>query len=933
MPKQTFKQAPPFKCLPSVDFNNLLSGLFRLAVAHFEPSSAVSNVSAGVSDLIKSIKLKEMESDGAKAYRLLLFALGEASAQVLLDDYSRNYDFKATFSYKDIKQVTEQAQNEEDFTFDDTFLSTPAEHPLVARFLENFQSLLEQSGANKRLLYGLEEKFKSYYIDAFHSEFSENYGQYSVLDSLLQNTTTPAYQREREWKEYRAQLIKQVYQPIFNEHFGLRQIYVPLNAYYHTEEGTGKEKQKKKVICRMEEELDEWMTQKAKRDTLRIITGDPGAGKSTIAKVWASKLAERGKRVIFISLNQVRKSTRPEEVIAEFINSKSHRFRHNPYDLLGKEETTPILFIFDGLDEWIAEGSKSVESVKLFIREALRLLKEANVNKVILRALLLSRPIAIQENLEQFEQDCRVYHVLPLYVTEKFSKDNTIKYELLEEDKRPIWKALYTKFNRLNFKETLLQKDKGEIAEISAQPLLIYLLTIALNAAEGEINEESINVNSIYADILNHVYEREYEDEQKHRQTEDLTKDQYFEIMENIACSAWRRGDERTTTQKAISQQFKEQPKKIQKLWDKYADEVKGSRGVEALLSSFYFQKKESVSEDALYEFSHKSFGEYLMARYVIRILRKLSAIYRGDTDEAEDENIILRKWYEQFHHNGFEMSLISHIVRELILERFKKNNKILVWQEDLTVWLDKFKNGLFIPEQSSKSFLDFRKEEGNTLFSMLSLLSMVAFVNQQTFSITGWGHINYKNDETYSSEFRNWLSKISYQGDKYLTNIKLSGSWMFCLYLSDYKFASGLLSDTIWELVRLDRVKFHKANLETSHFTTCLISDCHFNRTNLRDFTMTDCRVTHTDFKLADFRNSTIRNCHFSNVSLDLALLDNASFINVHFFKLNVKKNQLSKVKTLYGSTGLPEDIHEALQAEKYKHLWEKPKEKEKIE
>ena len=43
-----------------------------------------------------------------------------------------------------------------------------------------------------------------------------------------------------------------------------------------------------------------------------------------------------------------------------------HIFTHNPYELLKKEETTPLLIIFDGLDEWIGQGGSSVESVKAF---------------------------------------------------------------------------------------------------------------------------------------------------------------------------------------------------------------------------------------------------------------------------------------------------------------------------------------------------------------------------------------------------------------------------------------------------------------------------------------------------------------------------------------------------------------------------------------
>lgn len=368
MPKLNFEEKPLIKRKLTFDINKLLSGLFRFAVAYFDPIKASSNIVSGVSDIIKSIQIKDNEGLGSKAYQLLLFSLSEAGAKIL-EDYGRKDEFKEIISKDGFKEVIIKGERAKILRFDDNFLTNPSEHPFIKQFVTNFKSGILGQGVPEEMIYGLEEKIKSYYLEAFHRRFSTNIGEYSALENLLVNSTTPAYRREQEWNDYRAVLNKQVYDPIFDEVFGLRQIYVQLNAYYKEEIRVDnksileekdeseqrmiekKSKNEKTIICKIEKELDEWIEKGNTKDGLKIITGDPGSGKSTLAKVWVSKLAERNKRVLLISLNQVRKSTQPEEVIQEFINSKIHRFNHNPYELLGKEENTPLLVVFDGLDE------------------------------------------------------------------------------------------------------------------------------------------------------------------------------------------------------------------------------------------------------------------------------------------------------------------------------------------------------------------------------------------------------------------------------------------------------------------------------------------------------------------------------------------------------------------------------------------------------
>jgi len=107
------------------------------------------------------------------------------------------------------------------------------------------------------------------------------------------------------------------------------------------------------------------------------------------------------------------------------------------------------------------------------------------------------------------------------------------------------------------------------------------------------------------------VYERGYERQGTHMSIKGVMgKKNFVRILEEIALAAWH-GDGRTTTVSEIKQHC--DGSGLRRLLDKFEEGAEA--GVTRLLMAFYFRQSGTVrNNDRTFEFTQKSFGEYLTA-------------------------------------------------------------------------------------------------------------------------------------------------------------------------------------------------------------------------------------------------------------------------------------------------------------------------------
>jgi hypothetical protein len=161
------------------------------------------------------------------------------------------------------------------------------------------------------------------------------------------------------------------------------------------------------------------------------------------------------------------------------------------------------------------------------------------------------------------------------------------------------------------------------LTDITTVPLLNYLLSFSLIRSKIQF-DETTNLNIIYNDLLERIYEREWENRRQHPTIQDIEFNHFVRILEEIALAVWH-GDGRTTTVATIEAYCKDS--ELEKLFDIFEEEV--ARGINRLLLAFYFRQhgystKEKEKTEKTFEFVHKSFGEYLTAKRIVRELKKI---------------------------------------------------------------------------------------------------------------------------------------------------------------------------------------------------------------------------------------------------------------------------------------------------------------------
>lgn len=247
-------------------------------------------------------------------------------------------------------------------------------------------------------------------------------------------------------------------------------------------------------------------------------------------------------------------------------------------------------------------------------------------------------------------------HVIP-YLESK-TTDYEDKLKLLRTDQRDIWWQRYGIACGKDYAAMPAELRHEEFEGVTAQPLLNYLMAIAIGTGV-DIGPDT-NINSVYEHLICSVFRRPWADKQ-HPALEHFSREaEFLLILQEIAVAVWH-GNGRAATRTEILSRC--QNGTLKHMFESLR--LAAVDGVTRLLTAFYFRRFDDLGRDEpAFEFSHKSFGEYLTSRHIVARMRVTTQERQRNrsTYSGWKEELCLKNWVELCGPKAMDKDLFKFI-------------------------------------------------------------------------------------------------------------------------------------------------------------------------------------------------------------------------------------------------------------------------------
>ncbi|MBF0608002.1 MAG: pentapeptide repeat-containing protein [Candidatus Magnetobacterium sp. LHC-1] len=770
------------------------------------------NAGANVIDLITAGKPKQ----SLENLVFLLIAKSLLNALIeLLGQHVDKDDAKAQLEYDNFFHTLGNALADNEVAIDRKFIDRPKELPVLKEIIEVIRQHLVKRENLTNDPQSIVNQLPDMFVKALDQEWCKNEETYRPILGALEGPFSKALERYMAWIRYAKSLQEQAEEKVFGEPFGLNQLYIPLNAYYV--EGDSREDQRR-VVVPLEEEITQWLQGADKNDAIRVISGGPGSGKSTFAKIFAARVAQKGAaKVIYVPLHMINAAKDFVDQIGKFVKAEEILVQ-NPLDQDSPEPN--LLVILDGLDELAGQGKVAAETAREFVQTVELTVKTHNLAVFRLRVLISGRELVVQENETEFRRERQILTLLPYYLSDEDKEKYNDSGDILQHDLRHDW---WKNYGHLKGKPYAAVPDdlKGkDLDEITAQPLLNYLL--ALSYIRGTIDfSQEVNLNKIYNDLIDAVHTRECENRKFCMELKDFKR-----VLEEVGLAAWQSGDERKTTVREIEALCKESG--LDKQLKDFMEAAEA--GVTRLLAAFFFRKSgHDEGGDKTFVFTHKSFGEYLAACRIVRIMEKIVLQMQRRDKDSEDgwsEREALVHWAKICGPNAISRYIHPFLLNEV---RLRPREEVESWQGCFTKLFNYIlRNGMPMESASTESrkvdtFPKMLFQARNAEEALLVTLNACARVTEKISAI------EHPTPETFGT----WFKRI--QGQRKWNDIVLVARCLSFLNLGGVELRLADLSGTDLSGADLSGAdltgaKFYKPSIVATDLTVTYLTDVKFD-------------------------------------------------------------------------------------------------------
>jgi uncharacterized protein YjbI with pentapeptide repeats len=858
-------------------------------------------------DAVETLSALGLATDPAELAFLLIRRSLTIAVFELVGDSASHLSDKATPDAAALVDSLDLTIEAKDMSVDQKFLDRPGDLVIVDSFKTLLSDWLKQLGIEESAADAIAGRLPTYFVYALNQEWRRNSKSYGPLLESLNTPFTKAGDREWAWAQYSALLKRRIQEPVFDEPFSLSQIFVPLSAYYSKErpctemevDAPRDQRQKRRhVVIDLHEELKRWVDSADPQDAIRVISGGPGSGKSSFARVFASSVAQNHPkiRVLFVPLHLIDASKDLVDEVGRFVRDEGVLL-NNPLDPESPELN--LLVIFDGLDELASQGKTAADIARGFVREVEKTVERRNQQGVRLRVLLSGRELVVQENESEFRRPRQILNLLPYFIplSAKYEKDVVVQDEIeyedpairLKRDARQEWWKNYGVLTGKRFEGLPKDLNRNDLTEITAQPLLNYLVALSFTRDKLDFSKD-INLNSIYADLVTAVHERGYEKRRAYGPIRHMTLDQFSRVLEEIGLATWH-GDGRTTTVREIEEHC--EASGVGRMLDAFQEGAKA--GVTRLLAAFFFrQYGQRASGDPTFVFTHKSFGEYLAARRVVRAMERVSRDLErraSNPDKGWDEREALKHWAEICGPTAMTEYLHTFLMNEV---RLRSHAELDRWQKPLTRLFNfVLRHAMPMEQLQIATFREAMFQSRNAEEALLVALNVCARTIGRRSVI----------QQPESSTFGTWLMRIEGQRDfagrlarRSLSFLRLPRVNVFSNDLVGASLASSDLERAVANFVNASF-----ADLSNANFKNALLVQARFFGSKLTNTNFERARLDNVDMNMANLEGANLARANLTGANLTGANLTGANLTDANLTRAN-----LSECVTVTNLTGV---------------------------
>ena len=639
--------------VPRLRIASDLTEMTRHLAAAAAQGSLLQNWGAVVTNIFSAATAVRVQHEVATlAWQLLLTGIGEALTDLANDQPLTLINDNDVVAIQN--RVAKKATN---LVIPTNFLVSPwSLSPVQLAKTTLLQWISPPAGTPpQQNLLQLGRRFDSALVLGLHRAIRRDEVRYRPFLALSYDPTKTAWQELEDWNLYRAELISQFRSdPVFDESFALDQIFVPLNAWHATDHVDNDEAEKHflRTVVSFQDDTLAWLRGERHSGRLRIVSGGPGSGKSSAIKALAASLSESGNDskdidVLLFPLQRFQWRVGIIESVADTLMTYANSMRHNPLDpTYLRARTRPLLLIFDRLDELAASAEVGEAISATFLRELNTTLRLWESNPVW---VMVTGRDAIFGHAEGPTMNLpgERFHLLPYFVPDHHQRTPHGYYHdpesLLLVDNREAAFYMFSRARGDNESTLPYAYQNNSLFDITTQPLLNYFF---LTSELGDIADG--NIARIYSHLFRRLHAR---NRNVRNRLEDagkpgagLSQEQFDRIFEVMAVAAWRTGGARAAGWAEVLVEAKREDTYLGRGGDTLLDIFEShmvERGGQKpfRLAAAFFMRNEQASG---VEFTHKSFGDYLYARRLVKALR---AMAEGVMVDVAMEKEMIDRW------------------------------------------------------------------------------------------------------------------------------------------------------------------------------------------------------------------------------------------------------------------------------------------------